>query len=220
MMRSVGSRERMGFFRLNMTAGPVQLKTPKDYFDACIVMPFWAAKADADEMLFLQHNQRNLDAIRKLREGVAWPVVEAELKSNHTEMDKIFSSPMSKFRYGLSAITIPSSIKAAGVCVRNEAQRRLTVTAIALERHKLRTGEYPPGLGALVPEFLVGVPLDPMNSKPLGYRRNMDGTFTLYSVGEDGRDDGGDATSGNATNKFDLWSGRDAVWPVAAGAED
>jgi hypothetical protein len=59
-----------------------------------------------------------------------------------------------------------------------------------------------------------------MSAKPLCYRLNADGTFTLYSVGEDGHDEGGDVTSGSTTNKFDLWSGRDAVWPVAAKKDD
>lgn len=51
-----------------------------------------------------------------------------------------------------------------------------------------------------------------MSAKPLRYRLNADGSFTLYSVGEDGRDDGGDPNSASGTNKFGLWEGRDAVW--------
>jgi len=54
-----------------------------------------------------------------------------------------------------------------------------------------------------------------MSAKPLCYHLNVDETFTLYSTGEDGRDDGGDASLPGVTNRFDLWSGRDAVWPVA-----
>jgi hypothetical protein len=110
---------------------------------------------------------------------------------------------------------LPNYIKAGRTCIRNETQRQLTITAIALARFHLRDGKFPAELDALVPQFLSAVPIDPMSAKPLRYRLNGDGSFTLYSVGEDGRDDGGDPTSGSATNRFGLWEGQDAVWPTA-----
>jgi hypothetical protein len=213
MMRSASSSERLRFFRLNVTTRPVQLRTPKDYFDAYMVMPFWAA--DSDEMFFLEHHQRSLDSIRKLHAGVPWSTINAELNSHHASLSQVFGSPMSKYRYPFSAIAIPSFLRAAETCVRSETQRRMTVTAIALERYKLRSGTYPPNLEALIPGFLPAVPIDLMSAKPLCYRLNADGTFKLYSVGEDARDDGGDPTPSTATSRFALWSGRDAVWPVA-----
>ena len=48
------------------------------------------------------------------------------------------------------------------------------------------------------------------------YRARGDGTFTLYSVGEDGRDNGGDPSPPKSTIKPGLWEGRDAVWPLPA----
>jgi len=89
---------------------------------------------------------------------------------------------------------------------------------IALERYRLRYGQYPAALTALASEFLKAVPIDLMDAQPLKYRLNPDGTFDLYSAGEDGRDDGGDPTSSAATTQFDLWSGRDAVWPIRSDA--
>lgn len=213
MMHSASSSERMKVLRLGAVSGSVGLKVPKDYFEAFIVIPFWAANMDDDEMLFLQHHQGNLDSIRKLGSGVPWPKIDAEMGSNHATLNNVFNSPLAKYRYLFSAIVIPNSHKAAGVSVKNETQRRMTVTVIALERYKLDTGGYPPNPGALVPRFLSAIPVDLMSAKPLCYRLNPDGTFALYSVGGDGRDDGGDAASVVATNKFDFWSGRDAVWP-------
>ena len=212
-MRTANSSERMKLIRAS--TGPVQLKSPKDFFEAFVVMPFWSANSEVDEIFFLQHHQRTLDSIRKLGTDVPWSVVNAGLNSNHMALNSAFSSPMSQYRYLFSAIAIPNFMKAANVSVRNETQRRLTVVAIALARYRLRSGEYPVNLDALVPQFLSAVPMDLMSAKPLCYRLNSDGTFTLYSAGEDGRDDGGDPTPSTATNKFDLWSGRDAVWPVA-----
>jgi hypothetical protein len=44
---------------------------------------------------------------------------------------------------------------------------------------------------------------------------NPDDTFTLYSVGQDGRDDGG-APAPTGTNMVgsSMWTGKDAVWPA------
>jgi hypothetical protein len=61
-----------------------------------------------------------------------------------------------------------------------------------------------------VPEFLEAVPIDHMSGLPLHYRITGDKEFLLYSVGEDGVDDGGDATPGKS-----FWDGHDAVWPRA-----
>lgn len=99
-----------------------------------------------------------------------------------------------------------------------EAVRRLTVTAIALHRHRLKHGQFPASLGALVPEFLAEVPRDFMDGQPLRYRLEADGQFRLWSVGEDFKDDGGDATTvgAHSTNPFDWLKGRDWIWPQAA----
>jgi hypothetical protein len=61
-------------------------------------------------------------------------------------------------------------------------------------------------LGAQVAD-VAQVPIDLMSGKPLVYRLNSDSTFVLYSVGEDGKDDG-------RQGGMDLWQGTDAVWPV------
>ena len=53
------------------------------------------------------------------------------------------------------------------------------------------------------------------------YRVNPDGSFTLYSVGEDANDDGGDlALRAGGTNLRNLWERKDFVWPAKASAEE
>ncbi|HWI56128.1 MAG TPA: hypothetical protein VNZ22_02790, partial [Bacillota bacterium] len=56
---------------------------------------------------------------------------------------------------------------------------------------------------------------DPMSGQPLRYQFQAGGTFLLYSVGEDGRDDGGNAKP-SAGKTYGLWEGHDAVWPLVA----
>jgi hypothetical protein len=72
-----------------------------------------------------------------------------------------------------------------------EARRRILVTAIALERHRLRHGAYPKSLDELAPALLKQPPLDFIDGKPLRYRLTQDGHFVLYSLGLDGVDNGG-----------------------------
>ncbi len=117
--------------------------------------------------------------------------------------------------------------------VAQETQTRLVVTAIALRRHQLRHQRLPETLGTLVPDFLARVPEDPMDGKPLRYRPQPDGTFLLYSVGEDGIDQGGDATrrappsvsstvfvmSSMGVDDSRWQQGLDWIWPLPATAE-
>jgi hypothetical protein len=108
--------------------------------------------------------------------------------------------------------------------IRVEAARRLTVTAIALKRYQLRQGSFPPALTSLVPEFISTVPLDPVDGQPLRYRRNAGGTFLLYSIGENGVDDGGDPSleKGVQSSSFYWQNDRalDWVWPQPATEEE
>ena len=98
-----------------------------------------------------------------------------------------------------------------------ETARSLALAAIALRRHELRHGRAASSLEALVPEFLTQVPVDLMDGQPLRYRPAGDGTFLLYSVGEDDTDDGGNAEPpGNKPNASSIWDGRDWVWPRPA----
>ncbi len=58
-------------------------------------------------------------------------------------------------------------------------------------------------------DFLHAVPLDPFDNKPLRYRKDDQGVI-VYSVGPDGKDDGGDRTTLNTHTPgtdigFRLW---------------
>ena len=102
-----------------------------------------------------------------------------------------------------------------------ETLRRIVVTAIALKRFERRHGKLPAELSALVPEFLKAAPLDPMDGRPLRYRTTGEKTFLLYSVGLDGKDDGGDPKPLDRGAKNFSWTTcADWVWPTPATAEE
>lgn len=106
-----------------------------------------------------------------------------------------------------------------------ETIRALAIAAIALRRYQLdHREEIPSSLAELCPQYLSEEPLDPMDGKPLRYLPKEDRTYRLYSVGTDGVDDGGDASSTTPGDFYSLLdrsegnisSRKDLVWPMAA----
>lgn len=71
------------------------------------------------------------------------------------------------------------------------ARCRTADAALAVERfRRAHNGALPASLDALVPAYLPKVPSDPYSGQPLLFKPLNPG-FVVYSVGEDGRDDGG-----------------------------
>jgi hypothetical protein len=83
--------------------------------------------------------------------------------------------------------------------------------ACALERFRLSHGEYPQTLEALVPGLIKILPDDVTTGGRLKYHRNENGTFSLYSVGWNMKDDLGKIASGD--DMAFLTQG-DWVWPA------
>jgi hypothetical protein len=70
------------------------------------------------------------------------------------------------------------------------AQLEVAKVLLAVERYRLAHASLPETLERLVPDYLAAVPADPFDGAPLRYQRLTRG-FVVYSVGEDGKDDGG-----------------------------
>jgi hypothetical protein len=103
-----------------------------------------------------------------------------------------------------------------------QTQQQMALTVVGIKRYRLRNGRLPTQVSELVPEYLTAPPRDFMNGKLLSYRLLPgDDDFLLYSVGEDGRDDGGDPAQEEEKKSYRrIWDGRDAVWPSAATKEE
>jgi len=206
------TRERgLGWIQKAMNPGAPSkpLDTMRDSFLGML----W--NADEDELMALRHHQTTLEAIRAFRAGGTWLEAHAAIKSQQQALNQAFGSAngLDRFKYQVSAIALPNLSKATQTAVRSETLRRLTVAAIALQRFHLRHQRWPETLAELAPEFLATVPVDPMSAEPVRYRREADGGFVLYSVGEDGKDNSGDPTPPNNLSKADPWNGLDYVWP-------
>jgi hypothetical protein len=90
----------------------------------------------------------------------------------------------------LMHLLMPALGKLAAAFRRDQAVLRGAVVGLALERYRLDKGRWPKELTELVPDYLPAVPKDPFDGRPLRYRPLADGVI-VYSVGPDGRDDGG-----------------------------
>ena len=170
-----------------------------------------AAWRDQDELCILRRWSRTLDAARLVAEQKSWRAWSPAPETPWSSLDH--------WRYMVSG-QLYTGEYAMMRAVKYETLREMTIATIALKRFQLRNGTYPASLSVLVPEFVAELPHDWMDGKPLRYRLNGDGTFTLYSVGENGVDDGGNPDTCPVSWYLDIWGEGDEVWPIAATPEE
>ena len=108
---------------------------------------------------------------------------------------------------------LPSLSKSPSRVHRAITLARLGAVACALERHHLAHGRYPKTLQDLAPTALKSLPVDWMSGQPFRYRPTGDGRFELWSVGPDGKDDGGVYRTRNPKNNS-VSEERDWPWPL------
>jgi hypothetical protein len=109
---------------------------------------------------------------------------------------------------------------------RENARFDLTRLAAALAVCRTTHNDFPDRLDALVPNVLPQIPNDLFQDKPFIYRRDNDG-YLVYSIGENGIDDGGS----NEVYGGGILAGREIGWgddsaseklrqQIPAGADD
>jgi hypothetical protein len=170
----------------------------------------WAHQAELRE---LKQLQRLIELARRGAQNKSYQSIEGQLGELFAEAEK--KSFYDRLRYPGSG-TINALAKAPLKGMQMETTRSLALCAVALKRYEVRYGKLPETLAVLVPEFLPVVPVDYLDGQSIKYRLNPDGSFVLYSVGEDGKDDGGDMTLPEGSKSRDLWKRRDYVWPAPA----
>jgi hypothetical protein len=73
---------------------------------------------------------------------------------------------------------------------RETARLRAAAAGVAAVRYRRAEGRWPRSLQELVPKWMAAAPLDPFTGKPMAFLVDDEGVV-VYSVGVDGRDDGG-----------------------------
>ncbi len=172
-----------------------------------------------DELVLLQGFQAQLQGLRKAFKSSAPNEAVAFIERRQRELC-IGTGPDGECNHDLVSILMTVADDYPMRMAVSETRRRLLVAVLALERFRLAKGRYPTVLVDLTPGWLKAVPLDPMDGKPLRYRLKPDGAFLLYSVGRDGKDDGGDPASPGKSDKPSWLRAKDIVWPQPASDEE
>ena len=108
----------------------------------------------------------------------------------------------------IAHLLMPSIDKVMFAEIRHQAKCLSAEAGIACERYRLKHGRWPTSLDDLKAFGIPQVPVDPFDGQPLRYRVEDDGV-TIYSVGENGIDDGGDLHRRGAMTVdlgFRLWN--------------
>ncbi|NQU10585.1 hypothetical protein HQ590_07340 [bacterium] len=131
----------------------------------------WTGWGDLDLLAYLRYSERALRAAQQ-----SLPERLATMESSDTGVPVYFV---------LTAVLLgrshPLTVKEAKIVARLRCAR----AAVEIERRRLATGSLPADLGQ-------GLPPDPFAGQPLRYKKLAKG-YVVYSVGKDGKDDGGDA---------------------------
>jgi hypothetical protein len=90
----------------------------------------------------------------------------------------------------LIAELLPSAQKVQQAWERTQQNHDNLLVALALAAYQRDHGSYPPDLGLLTPKYLDKIPADLFSGQPLIYKTTVKG-YLLYSVGVNGKDDGG-----------------------------
>lgn len=117
------------------------------------------------------------------------------LKTNLADLDREMQESAGLKAVGrhrvLARLLLPALGKTWNRAAIAQTAANQAVLGCALERYRLAHGSFPEKLESLVPAYLAVLPVEVMTGENYKYKLKADGTFLLYSVGWDQKDDGG-----------------------------
>ncbi len=127
---------------------------------------------------------RLMSSVRAYAQQHAWT------RSEPTFEHEIAALPVGPINTSLVSLLFPAMSSSIASETHGAQAIEATRTAVALERYRLAQRDWPTNLGALVPMYLSAPPTDHYDGTTLKYRLSG-GRPIVYSVGCDGKDDGG-----------------------------
>lgn len=98
--------------------------------------------------------------------------------------------PASRFLI-FSRMLLPGLSRLSVKDAEHASRMRVAQATLAVERYRAANGGKPPrSLEELMPRYLVAIPSDPIDGKPLRFKPREQG-YVVYAVGSNGKDDGG-----------------------------
>jgi hypothetical protein len=148
-----------------------------DRIAAAYRRPTWTAQKEAlgklnDDLHMLRTTARDIASLDK---------------AMRVDPRKAFSERVSQI---ILIMFLPSTALEYNLDAGPATTRDLTKLAFALAAYRADHGSYPARLAELAPKYVREVPKDIFNDAELHYRREDKG-YCLYSVGRNGKDDGG-----------------------------
>jgi hypothetical protein len=173
--RSLAEFSELGLLEAFSADWNVALRAGNELFDRLVSasrLPTYAARRQKFDLIFSEF---------QLRDVKKFGVVDTLLsqKSRSDDIAFIFVN-----------LLLPAADAAIYAQDRSNTVQQLTRLAAALSLYRAEFGVYPQQLNELVPGVLDVLPVDSYHHEPFSYLRTEDG-YLLYSVGENGRDDGG-----------------------------
>jgi hypothetical protein len=124
---------------------------------------------------------------RKAMGNIPDDVKQAVEKMKNAKAPKVVSETMANL---FVRHLLPGNLNVDDSADKAAARLDLTRLALALAAYRAESGSYPAKLADLSPEYLAKVPLDIFSAADFRYRTGKGG-YRLWSVGRNGRDDGG-----------------------------
>ncbi len=138
-----------------------------------------------------------LMGVARLAKAAAKPYAQASADS--LEISEEFAG--ASRRASLSSIIVPQLANRIKVEARAMAELRIMEAVVAVERHRVATGELPVALDRVAPEFMSAMPIDPFDGQAIRCARKDNG-YVLYSIGDNLIDDGG--IKGTGRSRLDI----------------
>ncbi len=181
MVRSaLRSEEAMALSTLAMLGDPGAHEIPSRYLPE-VLIPMYRVFLMSDEIeayKLASAEWRRLAAMPHYKARELWKTMPQRLREKQTGF--------------LTPKMAPAIGRYPDRAAEGDAKHRLSQLAVAVAIFHAHTGVLPENLEKLVPAYLEAIPLDPFDGKPLRMLGPKDGRATLYSIGPDLKDDGGE----------------------------
>ncbi len=158
--------------------------------------------------------QQNAAAAARVHLREHLPSIDLDARRLHPDRAQPFQQrPRATFpAYDLLArMTMPDLRRVFQRIGQGKTQHDLARLAIALEKHFLTHGSYP---DTLAPVLTDDPALAALHDQPYRYRRDADGGFTLWGVGQNRHDDGGTFPDANVAPGANRYDSGDLVWRI------
>ncbi len=185
MIRAFAGERCMGVSILKMPAAKIpsmlSIASNRPHLLGALVISLYrfAGLADMDAIIYL-------DLMNDYMKAIQLPPQQRQEAADavDTKFDETSRIHM------LVHVIMPALSRCTTIDLRTAATLRTARAGLAIQRYRLAAGKLPDNLAELIPTYLDAVPKDPFDGKELRYKKLETG-FVVYSIGEDGNDDGG-----------------------------